>query len=108
MNLNPNINISAGRLYTALQNNSVFVKKQNSDDVAKVTLELDYSTFVQLQELLSDLSPKEPQKESEFRSLADTFRNLKNADKMDFDIDFDNKFYHQKADFSDLETLFDD
>ena len=49
MNLNPNININAGRLYTALQNNSVFIKKQNSDDVTKVALELDYSTFVQLQ-----------------------------------------------------------
>lgn len=64
MNLNPNININAGRLYTALQDNSVFVKNKTDDDIIKVALELDYSTFVQLQELLSDLSPKNQQNQN--------------------------------------------
>lgn len=75
MNLNPAININAERLFTALQDNTVFVKAQNSDDIAKV--ELDYQTFVQLQELLSHLSHKDIKQADGYCSLADTFRNLK-------------------------------
>lgn len=57
MNLNPNININAGRLYTALQDNSVFIKNKNGDDIVKI--ELDYQTFLQLQEFLFALSHKQ-------------------------------------------------
>lgn len=102
MNLNPNININAGRLYTALQDNSVFIKKQNSNDVAKVTLELDYSTFMQLQELLSDLSPKNP---TTSKTLYDACMEYQAIGDMDFDIP---EFKDLPPDVSELETLFDD
>ncbi|OPH40203.1 hypothetical protein [Moraxella equi] len=102
MNLNPNININAGRLYTALQDNSVFVKNKTDDDIIKVALELDYSTFVQLQELLSDLSPKKPTKP---KTLYDVCMEYKAIGDMDFDIP---EFKDLPTDFSELETLFDD
>lgn len=57
MNINPNINANAGRLYTALQDNSVFIKNKNGDDIVKI--ELDYQTFLQLQEFLLALSHKQ-------------------------------------------------
>lgn len=105
MNINASSNINAERLFDALQNNCIFVKNQYND-IEKV--ELDYQTLIQLQTLLSNLKYQDKLKQKPFVSLADGFRNLKNADKMDFDIDFDHEIYHQVADFSDLETLFDD
>ncbi|WP_066801018.1 hypothetical protein [Moraxella oblonga] len=99
MNINSNTNINAKQLYTTLQNNSVFIKKQNSDDVAKVKLELDYSTFMQLQELLSDLSPKNP------KTLYDACMEYQAIGDMDFDVP---EFKDLPPDVSELETLFDD
>lgn len=84
MSTNPNVNINAGRLYTALQNNSVFIKNQHND-IEKV--QLDYSTFVQLKELLSVLLPKEPTKP---RTLYDACMQNNDFGDDDFDdIDFD-------------------
>lgn len=70
----------AERLFTALQDNTVFVKAQNSDDIAKV--ELDYQTFVQLQELLSlisDNTVKNP------KTLYDACVEYKSFGDADFD-----------------------
>ncbi|WFF38277.1 hypothetical protein LU290_08435 [Moraxella nasibovis] len=99
MNINPNINANAGRLYTALQDNSIFIKNQHND-IEKV--QLDYSTFVQLKELLSVLLPKEPTKS---KTLYDACMEYKAIGDMDFDIP---EFKELPPDLNNLETLFDD
>ncbi|OPH34502.1 Uncharacterised protein [Moraxella lacunata] len=101
--ISQNANINAERLFTTLMHNSVLIKDKNSN-IEKVAL--DYQTFVQLQEFLSLMSHKK--QDNAFVSLADTFKNLKNADKMDFDVDFDSIRKNQPLpQFDDLDYLFD-
>lgn len=105
MNLNPAININAERLFTALQDNTVFVKAQNSDDIAKV--ELDYQTFVQLQELLSSISDNTVKNQKTLYEACMEYTSFGDADFDD--IDFDSIRKNQPLEnMSELEHLFDD